>query len=227
MGYVGLPTALAFREVGATILGLDASPNRIAAILRLDVDLIPQDRQRLARVIDDPNFHLTSDPAVIGRADAVIICVPTPVDEHQEPDLSMLRAACATVVENAEPRQTIILTSTSYAGTTRDLLAVPLESRGLIPGIDVYVASSPERIDPGNTRFPHDAVPRVIGGVSAECAAHAAEVLRNVSSQLHLVSSPEAAEMTKLFENTFRAVNIALVNEIADICHAIGLIPAR
>lgn len=152
----------------------------------------------------------------------MIICVPTPVDRHLVPDLEPLRGACATVVAAAVPGQLVVLTSTTYPGTTQDLLVGPLAERGFRCGTDVFVAFSPERIDPGHTASGH-VVPRVLGGVTPACAARASAVIESTGSPAHVVDSPETAEMTKLLENTFRAVNIAVANEFADACRSLGL----
>ncbi|MGZ6825195.1 MAG: nucleotide sugar dehydrogenase, partial [Mycobacteriales bacterium] len=159
----------------------------------------------------------------LGSARHVVICVPTPLDDHLLPDLALLRGACDTVVQEASPGQVIVLTSTSYVGTTRDLLVGPLEERGFVVGTDVYVGFSPERIDPGNTAHTHESVPRVFGGVTEECRKRLEVFLGCCTDRVHAVGSVEAAEMTKLFENTFRAVNIALANELADISRSLGL----
>lgn len=223
MGYVGLPTALSFSHAGRSVIGLDLSPERLTAIRSRDVDLVPADHARLMHALTEGSLHLTGEPGEISRAAAVIVCVPTPVDHHLVPDLTALRAACRMVVENAAPGQILILTSTSYVGTTQDLLVRPLRDAGWSVGGDVFVAFSPERIDPGNESFPQEIVPRVVGGVTPECSRRAAEVLAAYASQVHLVSSPEAAELTKLLENTFRAVNIAMINEVADMSSAMGI----
>jgi UDP-N-acetyl-D-glucosamine dehydrogenase len=225
LGYVGLPTALAFVAAGAAVAGVDASPARLAAIRRQQVDLSAADRAGLDDALTNPEFVLTNDTSVLTRADAIVICVPTPVDAHLVPDLRPLAAACNTVVAHARAGQTIILTSTTYVGTTREMLAQPLAERGLTPGRDVFVAFSPERIDPGNTEFALHAVPRVVGGVSGECVQHARAMLGRICADVHVVSSAETAEMTKLYENVFRAVNIALANEIADVSHTFGIDP--
>jgi len=153
----------------------------------------------------------------------VIIAVPTPVDERRQPDLRPLRGACDTVVEHARAGQTIILTSTTSIGSTRRMLVEPLARRGLIAGEDVYVAFAPERIDPGVKAHAQQATPRVVGGVTEECFKHAANVLRHTCSEIHAVSSAEAAEMAKLMENTFRATNIALAFEFAEAARIYGL----
>ncbi|MEU9131494.1 nucleotide sugar dehydrogenase [Kitasatospora sp. NPDC048540] len=225
LGYVGLPTALALVASGCRVIGLDVSTDRLDAIRRQDVDLLPTDRTRLAETLDGTGLELTADPAAIAAADTVMVCVPTPVDPHLVPDLRALAGACAAVVAHAVPGQLLMLTSTTYVGTTRELLVEPLAARGLRAGQDIHVAFSPERIDPGNAHHAQDSTPRVAGGVTERCTELAAEVLARTAPSVHRVGSAEAAEMTKLFENTFRAVNIALANEFADNCRGLGLDP--
>ncbi len=223
LGYVGLPTAIAFAGAGHTVIGCDVSEGRLADIKAGRADLLDLDRERLAGHLDSDTFLLTTNLSTLSAADVVVVCVPTPIDSHLMPDLTALRAACASAVAAARPGQTIVLTSTSYIGCTRELLAGPLAERGLRVGQDVFVAFSPERIDPGNMIHPHETVPRVVGGVTEACRESAASVLRRVSPSVHEVGSPEAAEAAKLLENTFRAVNIAFVNEFADACQELGL----
>jgi nucleotide sugar dehydrogenase len=222
LGYVGLPTALSFFAAGHRVIGIDVSEARLEAIGGKRVDLIAADRLRLDSALNDDDFVLTGEVGRLGTADAVMICVPTPVDRHLVPDLSLLRRACATVVQSARPGQLIILTSTTYVGSTQAELIAPLAQRSLHAGRDVNVAFSPERIDPGRTDA-HNEVPRVVGGASAACLERAAGLLAGITVKVHRVASPEAAELTKLFENTFRAVNIALANELADICRTLGV----
>ena len=183
------------------------------------------DQERLAAALTDGSLELTTDPAAAAAGETVIICVPTPVDTKQAPDLAALRAACATVVQYAVPGQMIILTSTSYVGTTRDLLTGPLQQRGLTAGTDINVAFSPERIDPGNPDHLQSETARVVGGATEACTSRAAEVIGRLTDSVYLVSSPDAAEATKLYENIFRAVSLALANEFADACGALGLDP--
>ena len=223
LGYVGLPTALSFHAAGRRVLGVDVSRHRLAVISEARADLLASDRERLTAALADPGFEMTSDTARLSSAAAVIICVPTPVDHYLVPDLRILQGACATVVAAATPGQVLLLTSTTYVGTTRDLLVAPLMARGLTAGRDVFVAFSPERIDPGNDRHAHEDVPRVLGGSTPACAAKAAAILNGYAKNVHIVPSPDAAEMTKLLENTFRAVNIALANEFAEICQVMGM----
>ncbi len=225
LGYVGLPTAVALHGQARRIIGIDSSEPRLRDILAEDADLGGPDRERLAAALADGSLELTTDPAAAKAAGAVIICVPTPVDSQQSPDLSALRAACATVVQHTRPGQVIILTSTSYVGTTRDLLTEPLAARGLVAGADVHVAFSPERIDPGNPDHVQRETPRVVGGATPACTSRAADLIGRLADSVYLVSSTDAAEATKLYENVFRAVSLALANEFADACGALSLDP--
>jgi UDP-N-acetyl-D-glucosamine dehydrogenase len=223
LGYVGLPTAVTMHASGARVLGLDVSERRLDDIRGGRVDLLELDRIRLADALHDDAFRLSSDPTLLSEAAAVMICVPTPIDDHRTPDLAILRSACGMVVDAAVAGQLIVLTSTTYAGCTRELLVEPLAARGLVAGEDLNVAFSPERIDPGNDRFSHEDVPRVVGGASDACRDAAVALLSRTARTVHPVPSLEAAEMTKLLENTFRAVNIALANEFAEACLALDL----
>jgi nucleotide sugar dehydrogenase len=227
MGYVGLPTALGLHAGGMNVLGIEHDPGRIEAIERDNVDLIEADRRRLEKSLPQDGFQLTTDVTRVAEADAVMICVPTPTDRYLMPDLGPLHHACRTLVANAKPGHTLLLTSTSFVGSTRRLLVDPLQERGFTVGEDIFVASSPERIDPGNEAFTQADTPRVVGGVSWACTASARRVIEALTPSVHEVASPEAAEMTKLYENSFRAVNIALANELADICLALSLDPTE
>lgn len=223
LGYVGLPTALAFHAAGRRVLGIDVNARRLDAIATEQADLLDSDRVRLRAALADDRFAMESDIATLSTAACVIVCVPTPVDAHLVPDLSILRGACRSVVAHAVPGQLLMLTSTTYVGSTFDMLVAPLAERGLVAGRDVFVAYSPERIDPGNDRHAHEDVPRVVGGVSTECTERAVNALAGYARHLHRVSSPEAAEMCKLLENSFRAVNIAMANEFAEASRALHL----
>ena len=225
LGYVGLPTAVALHGAARRIIGIDLNEQRLQDILAQDADLGGPDRDRLAAALADGSLELTTEPAAAKAADGVIICVPTPVDRRQSPDLSALRAACGTVVRHTRAGQLIVLTSTSYVGTTRDLLTEPLAARGLVAGADVHVAFSPERIDPGNPDHVQRETPRVVGGATPGCTSRAAELIGRLTDAVYLVSSTDAAEATKLYENIFRAVSLALANEFADACGALSLDP--
>lgn len=217
LGYVGLPTALALADAGAVVTGYDISEARLAAIEEGAVDLLDVDRTRLAELFGSDTLTLTRDISALTDVETILICVPTPVDAHLVPDLTALSACCRAVVATARPGQTVVLTSTTYVGCTRELLAEPLERRGFTIGTDIFVAFGPERIDPGVSAHVPESTPRVVGGVTPECTARAVRALADVAPAVHPLSSPEAAELTKLLENTFRAVNIALANEFAGI----------
>ncbi|HEX3648535.1 MAG TPA: nucleotide sugar dehydrogenase [Pseudonocardiaceae bacterium] len=227
LGYVGLPTALALHGRCPRIIGLDNNPARLVEIAERRADLGGPDHERLVAALADGTLELTTDPVRLGAADAVIVCVPTPVDGDHQPELTALRKACDTVVEHTRPGQTVILTSTSFVGTTREMLIDPLDARGLRAGVDVFVGFSPERIDPGNPDHVQRDTPRVVGVATAACGRRVAEVIGRLTDVVYLVSSPDAAEATKLYENVFRAVNLALANEFADACGALGLDPVE
>jgi UDP-N-acetyl-D-glucosamine dehydrogenase len=225
MGYVGLPTALGLHDSSLTVFGVDVNRKRLEAIRSGAVDIVDADRERLEKALGGERLRLTTESSCLQLADAVIVCVPTPLDRHLTPHLDALISACRAVVENARVGQTIILTSTSYAGTTRELLIEPLQERGFTVGRDLYVAFSPERIDPGVPDHTQQATPRVVGGTTAQCTVKATDLLLRLTERVHAVSSPEAAELTKLYENTFRAVSLALANEFAEICGTLSLDP--
>jgi UDP-N-acetyl-D-glucosamine dehydrogenase len=225
LGYVGLPTAIAMAGAGCEIVGIDTSATRLNTIRAGEAELLDTELADLSEHLAGGRFVLTERIEALDAADLVLICVPTPIDEQRMPDPAILRDACASVVRHARPGQTIVLTSTTYVGCTRELLVEPLQQRGMRVGEDVCVAFAPERIDPGVADHEQLQTPRVIGGVSETCARRASELLRHTCARLHRVSSPEAAEMVKLYENTFRAVNIALALEIADACRMHGLEP--
>jgi UDP-N-acetyl-D-glucosamine dehydrogenase len=227
LGYVGLPTGISLAAAGTRVIGVDVSERRLQDIREGSVDLAAGEREQLQSAIEFHELALTSNPAALAEADAVLICVPTPVDDRHEPDLRFVEAACATAVAHARRDQVVVLTSTTYVGTTRELLIEPLMERGLRPGREVFVAFSPERVDPGNRRWAQQQVPRVVGGATPQCARAAAEVVGAVAAGVHVVSSCEAAEMTKLYENTFRAVNIAWANEMAGASRSLGLDPVE
>jgi UDP-N-acetyl-D-glucosamine dehydrogenase len=227
LGYVGLPTGIGLAAGGVKVTGVDVSERRLQDIREGSVDLAAGERERLQSALELSELALTSSPGVLSEADAVMICVPTPVDDRLQPDLRLLRAACETVVAHARRDQVIVLTSTTYVGSTRELLMQPLQEKGLRPGREIFVAFSPERIDPGNGHWDQEDVPRIVGGATDRCARAAAEIVGAVSAGVHIVSSCEAAEMTKLYENTFRAVNIAWANEMAGASRSFGLDPVE
>lgn len=223
LGYVGLPTGLALGANGMSVIGLDVSQARLDAIARATADLLDRDRALLTEALDAGRLALSADMSRMAKADAIIIAVPTPVDEDLNPDPRAVHGACATVVAHARAGQTIVLTSTTYVGTTRTQLVEPLAERGLIAGENIHVAFAPERILPGDDSVSQLETPRVLGGVTPACTQAARAVLDPIVKRIHEVSSAEAAEATKLYENTFRAVNLAFANEMATIAKHYGL----
>jgi UDP-N-acetyl-D-glucosamine dehydrogenase len=223
LGYVGLPLAAAFAEAGFPVLGIDADPRRVEELRRGRSPTPDVGADRLKGLLAEKRLEVGGDPDALREADAVSICVPTPLRKTREPDLSFVIAAADAVAARARPGQLVVLESTTYPGTTREVLQPRLEARGLKPGVDVFLAFSPERIDPGNRAFGVRNTPKVVAGLSKECASLAATLYGAIVDRVVPVSSLEAAETVKLLENTFRAVNIALVNEIALVCRRLGL----
>jgi UDP-N-acetyl-D-glucosamine dehydrogenase len=221
MGYVGLPLAVEFAEAGHEVTGVEASPTRCAALRRGEsyIEDIPD--ERLAAVAD--LFRPTTRAAHLARADAIIICVPTPLTPNREPDLTALMDAATTVGGILQAGQLVVLESTTYPGTTRERLLPVLEESGLRGGVDFHLAFSPERVDPGRTDYDLRTTPKVVGGLTPACGDRAEELYSSVCDHIVRVSGPEPAEMTKLLENIFRSVNIALVNEMAMLADRMGI----
>lgn len=221
LGYVGLPLAVAFAEAGLAVIGLDVDQSKLSELNagRSYIEDVPDS------VIAENSeaFTWTSDYSALAAADAVVIAVPTPLTPNREPDLGALVASASALAGVLRAEQLVVLESTTYPGTTRERLVPLLEESGLKAGSDFYVAFSPERIDPGRTDFTLRTTPKVVGGDGPEATARARDLYSVVCDTLVEVSAPEAAEMTKLLENTYRAVNIALVNEMAVICDRMGI----
>jgi UDP-N-acetyl-D-glucosamine dehydrogenase len=222
LGYVGLPLAVAFAEAGQEVVAVDVDPRKIHAIKSGESYIEDIPSERLAAVL--PMIEATAHYQPLARADAVLICVPTPLTPNREPDLEALRGSATALSNVLQKDQLIVLESTTYPGTTRECL-VPILEEGseLRVGQDFNVAFSPERVDPGRTDFTMRNTPKVIGGITPRCAERASELYGLVCDHIVPVSTPEAAEMTKLLENIFRSVNIALVNELAILCERMGI----
>ena len=219
LGYVGLPLAMVFAEAGIEVVGVEAVAERCAEINagRSYIQDIPS--EALTTVVDAGLMSATTDYAATEDCDAVIICLPTPLSANREPDLSLVKDATATLAQHLRRGQLVTLESTTYPGTTREELAPILEKGSdLIAGVDFHLAFSPERIDPGRTDYTTKSTPKVIGGLTPACTARALEVYGPALDHVVPVSTPEVAEMTKLLENIFRSVNIALMNELAMLC---------
>jgi UDP-N-acetyl-D-glucosamine dehydrogenase len=213
MGYVGLPLAVAFAEAGHAVTGVEASPARVAALRAGESYIADVPDARLRAVAE--RLEVFTRPGALARADAIVICVPTPLTPNREPDLSALMDAAAMVAGVLQPGQLVVLESTTYPGTTRERLLPVLEEAGLCGGSDFHLAFSPERVDPGRPDYDLRTTPKVVGGLTAACGDRAEALYRTVCDEVVRVSGPEPAEMTKLLENIFRSVNIALVNELS------------
>jgi UDP-N-acetyl-D-glucosamine dehydrogenase len=216
-----LPLVVAFAEAGDGVIALDVDPLKVSAVTAGDSYIEDIPSERLREVL--PKIRATYRYADLAQADAVIICVPTPLTENREPDLGPLDAAAKSLAQVLQPGQLIVLESTTYPGTTRERLLPLLESSGLRVGTDINLAFSPERVDPGRTDYTLRSTPKVIGGVTPACLDRADDLYSRVCDHLVRVSTPEAAEMTKLLENIFRSVNIALVNELAMLSERMGI----
>ncbi|MEE9455684.1 MAG: nucleotide sugar dehydrogenase [bacterium] len=223
LGYVGLPLALAYVDAGYRVIGYDVDGDKIASLQAGRSYIGDVADEQVAAAVARGAFTPTTDPARLGEADVVAICVPTPLTADKEPDLSFLADTAETLSARLRPGQLVVVESTVYPGATRELVLPILEKSGLAAGRDFWLAFSPERVDPGNKAFPLRKIPTVVGGVDGAAAELAAAFYEPVVSEVIKVSSAEAAEMSKLLENTYRAVNIALVNELKVICDKMGL----
>ena len=223
LGYVGLPLAVAFAESGASVIGVDLDARRVAGVAAGESFIEDVPTAALAALVREGRLGATSEVTALKDADAIIICVPTPLGKSKEPDISFIVAAADAVASIIRAGQLVVLESTTYPGTTQEVLLPRFEARGLTAGEDFFLAFSPERIDPGNKKWTLRDIPKVVGGLTPACRELVAALYGRVMSRVVPVSGPETAEMVKLFENTFRSVNIALVNEFAIMCRKLGI----
>ena len=216
LGYVGLPLAVEFCEAGQEVVGVDSDSRTVEDLVasRSHIEDVPS--ERLAAIAG--SLHPTTRYADLAKVDAVVIAVPTPLTRNREPDLGPLLSSGTALAGVLQAGQLVVLESTTYPGTTREQFVPLLEESGLAAGRDFFVAFSPERIDPGRTDFTLRTTPKIIGGLTDECLRRAVELYEPVCDQIVTVTTPEVAELTKLLENVFRSVNIALVNELAMLC---------
>jgi UDP-N-acetyl-D-glucosamine dehydrogenase len=221
LGYVGLPLAVGFAEAGQSVIAVDIDDAKVAAIRAGESYVEDISSERLAAALEQ--IEATTDFPRLAGADAVLICVPTPLTTNREPDLGPLLGASRSLAEIAQPGQLIVLESTTYPGTTREQVQPLLEARGLRIGEDINLAFSPERVDPGRTDYTLRTTPKIVGGITPECTDRAMALYETVCDNVVRVSTPEAAEMAKLLENIFRSVNIALVNELAMLADRMGV----
>jgi UDP-N-acetyl-D-glucosamine dehydrogenase len=223
LGYVGLPLAVEIARSGLACVGIDVDSKKVSAISRGESYIPDVPSADVQSLLADGRLSATTDFSVVAGLDTVNICVPTPLRKTKEPDLSYIVSAVEAILPHLHPGMLVVLESTTYPGTTEEVVQPLLESGGLKAGVDFFLAFSPERVDPGNATFNTRNVPKVVGGTSAECAEVACALYRTSIETVVPVSSTRVAEMVKLLENTFRAVNIGLVNEIALMCDRIGI----
>ena len=223
LGYVGLPLAVEFARAGFGVVGYDVDERKVAELMagRSYIPDVPS--EHLAEVVKSGKFVATTDPKRLGEVDIIDICVPTPLRKTKDPDMTYVVQAVEATANVVRKGQLIILESTTYPGTTVEVVQPTLAAKGLKPGVDFYLAFSPERVDPGNPQYQTKNIPKVVGGINEDSTRAAVAFYSQVMDTVVPVSSPSVAEMVKLLENTFRAVNIGLVNELALMCHRMDL----
>ncbi|PNP89416.1 UDP-N-acetyl-D-glucosamine dehydrogenase, partial [Listeria newyorkensis] len=223
LGYVGLPLAIEFAEAGYNVIGFDIHAGKVNQLMQGDSYIIDITNQKLATVVQSAHFTPTTDFSKLSEVDAVCICVPTPLTKSQEPDMSYIIAAVTEIKRYMKPGMLITLESTTYPGTTEELIQAEIEALGYRVGEDFFLCFSPERVDPGNKTFQTKNTPKVLGGTTPNCCQLGEALYSKVIDHVYLVSSTKVAEMTKLLENTFRSINIAFINEMAMLCEALDM----
>jgi UDP-N-acetyl-D-glucosamine dehydrogenase len=223
LGYVGLPLVLLFEEAGFPVIGFDIDPAKPEALRKGESYIRHIGAQRVAKAFSNGRITATTDFGRLAECDAVLICVPTPLGRHREPDLSFIRSTVCELAKTLRPGQLVVLESTTYPGTTREEMLPRLSQRGLACGRDFFLAFSPEREDPGNQSYTTKNIPKIVGGIDPASAEAAVSLYSSVVDRVIPVSSPEVAEASKLLENIFRAVNIALVNELKIVFDRMGI----
>ena len=223
LGYVGLPLAVALGHANIPVVGIDLDPRKIERINRGESYIPDVPTEQVAALVEQKLLCAYTDYEALREADSIFICVPTPFDANKAPDLTAVRQAAEGITPCLQRGQMIVLQSTTYPGTTEEVVLPILEKSGLKAGVDFDLAFSPERIDPGNKQFNAINTPKVVGGFNAQSTQRAAALLKRIGAPVEIVSSTRAAEMTKLLENIYRSVNIALVNEMALLCERMGI----
>ncbi len=223
LGYVGLPLAVELARAGYRVLGFDVNADVVEGLNEGRSHVKDVTEAQLQKAMECGRFSATTDMARLSEPDAISICVPTPLSKFKDPDVSYIVAATEAVTKRLRRGQAIVLESTTYPGTTREILLPALESTGLTVGQDFFLAFSPERVDPGNPTYGTRNTPKVVGGITADCRKVAVALYQPAIDSLVPVSTTEAAELVKLLENTFRSVNIGLVNEMAIVCDKLGV----
>jgi len=223
LGYVGLPLAVEFAHAGLTAIGFEVDKSKVSSINRGESYIPDVPSSQLSAAVRADKLQATTDFSVLASVDVIIICVPTPLRKTKEPDVSYILDAAQRIKATLRPGQLVILESTTYPGTTDEVLRPMLDETGLEIDKDYFLAFSPERIDPGNASFNTRNIPKVVGGATAASTEVAAAIYGAIVSSVHCVSSARVAEACKLLENTFRAVNIGLVNELSQLCHTLEI----
>lgn len=218
LGYVGLPLAVEFANVGYPVIGVEQNPNRMKKINKGENYISDVSDREVKKLVRSGNLKAVGDFAQLADVDIALICVPTPLDKNHQPDISYIRSVTKQLAKVIHVGQLIILESTTYPGTTEEVVMPMLEASGLKVGKDIHLAFSPERVDPGNKKYSTKNITKVVGGVTPQCTKIASLLYSQIIKKIHTVSSPRVAEMEKLLENVFRSVNIALVNELAILC---------
>jgi UDP-N-acetyl-D-glucosamine dehydrogenase len=222
-GYVGMPLAQVFADAGKTVVLVDVSEEVVDGINRGESHIGDVPSNVLKKLVEGGSVAASSDYAVLEEADAILIALPTPLSSQREPDLSIVKSAVEQITPRLRKGHVVVLESTTYPGTTREVVQPILESGGLKAGEDFHLAFSPERVDPGRSDWTTKNTPKLVGGLTPACTERATELYRSAVNAVVPLSSPDAAEMTKLLENIFRAVNIALVNELAQLCERMDM----
>ena len=223
LGYVGLPLVMEFVRAGFRVIGYDVDAAKVARLREGDSYVGDVPSSALKEAIDSGAFDVTTDPARLAEVDTIDICVPTPLSKTRDPDMSYIDTAVEAIAKVLRPGQLVVLESTTYPGTTEEVILPRLRETGLEVGKDFFLAFSPERVDPGNPKFQTGNIPKVVGGITPACGDVAAELFSRCISEVVKVSNARVAETVKLLENTFRSVNIGLVNEIAQMCHKMDI----
>ncbi|MEW6170958.1 MAG: nucleotide sugar dehydrogenase, partial [Candidatus Omnitrophota bacterium] len=219
LGYVGLPLAVEFAKAGFKVLGIDVDKDRVGRIKRLESYILDVPKKELVKVLKNNKLSVTSDCSLLKEADVIFICVPTPLKRRYQPNISYIKNAVNCVARNMKRNTLVVLESTTYPGTTREVILPILERSSLKHGKDFYLCFSPERIDPGNVKFPVNKITKIVGGISKEAGYLGKLIYESIIDRVVLVSSSEVAETAKLLENTFRIVNIGLIDEMAMMAH--------
>ena len=223
LGYVGLPLAIEFVNAGYKVVGIDVDENKINSIKNGNNYIKDVDDDFLKNAVNNNNLTATSKFNIVSELDAISICVPTPLNKEKNPDISFIVSVMEDIKNYIHPNMIIILESTTYPGSTRELILPYIEKEDLILGENISLCFSPERIDPGNKKYNTSNTPKIIGGLTKQCSKVAKKLYSKIIDEIIIVSTPETAEMVKLLENTFRAVNIGLANEVAIMCEKLGV----